>query len=209
MDDSLHVPHTVLTERFPKRAFGKMPIFKLFADDTKRSGPSGSVSVYLALASSLFKQLIPSTILCSGELGLHGQIRPIGGELIKFREAYRAGVTKFLLHPKNCKMITDAVDPSLLAQVELIPVLHVRDAEKAVFGKELKDSEHIDGIETALKLADQVSQHPILLSLFGKNQIPGNTGSATAPSESLVAFRDSIEAMLTGQFSEDTTGSPM
>ena len=109
------VPETVLRLRYPVKTYNAKFLFKDFDQSSLTVfGSSGGLSVYMALFSCLFNRSIPEGILFSGEVGLHGQINPIGGELVKFRTAWEFGIKRFVLHPYNCDILSQALPKNLL-----------------------------------------------------------------------------------------------
>ncbi len=96
-----------------KLAQGKLDIHIHYPDTaTPKDGPSAGISTFLAVYSALTGKKIPQHIGLTGEIGLHGEVMPIGGVKEKISGAYAQGVTDFILPASNMDQVEDAVRKS-------------------------------------------------------------------------------------------------
>lgn len=83
-------------------------------------GPSAGAALFLALYSTLMQVPVRQDIAVSGELSLHGKIKPVGGLYEKLYAARVAGIKTVCLPGENlCEL------PSTLQDIEIIYVDHV------------------------------------------------------------------------------------
>ena len=66
-------------------------------------GPSAGVAMFLAVYSAFTETPVSNILALTGEIGLHGQVLPVGGVEQKLAAAKEAGVTKALIPEKNWK----------------------------------------------------------------------------------------------------------
>ena len=66
-------------------------------------GPSAGVAMFLAIYSAFTEIPVAHTLALTGEIGLHGQVLPVGGVEQKLAAAKEAGATKVLIPKQNWK----------------------------------------------------------------------------------------------------------
>lgn len=66
-------------------------------------GPSAGTAMFLAVYSAFTKMPVPHTIALTGEIGLHGQILPVGGVEEKLEAAQEVGAEKAFIPAENWK----------------------------------------------------------------------------------------------------------
>lgn len=71
----------------------------------EKKGPSGGLSVFLAMASCMLHRSFPEDLVMTGEIGLNGQILPVGGLKEKFHAAERLGKRRIFLSYFNKKHV--------------------------------------------------------------------------------------------------------
>lgn len=71
----------------------------------EKKGPSGGLSIFLAMASCLLRRSFPDDLVMTGEIGLNGQILPVGGLKEKFHAAERLGKKRIFLSYFNKKNV--------------------------------------------------------------------------------------------------------
>lgn len=79
------------------------------------------LALMVALLSSLRNRALPRTLLCFGEVGLGGEIRPVPGGHERLREAHKHGFTKAIVPRANAKGLK-------LDGLEIIDCAHIQDA---------------------------------------------------------------------------------
>ncbi|MCR8644186.1 ATP-dependent protease LonB [Paenibacillus sp. N1-5-1-14] len=114
-------------------------------------GPSAGISMATAIVSAMLKIPVDNHLAMTGEVSIHGKVKPIGGVVAKVEAALQAGVTKVLIPRENWQeMFTD------LPGAKVIPVDSVEDVLKEALG--------IENVELAGNLAltdTQDSQMPL------------------------------------------------
>jgi len=95
----------------------------------KVDGPSAGVALVTAIASSLKDKPIPQNIAMTGELSLHGKVKPVGGVVEKLHGAQQAGVKKVFIPAENAAEVE-----GLFPDVDVIPVATIEDAFSKLWG---------------------------------------------------------------------------
>jgi DNA repair protein RadA/Sms len=108
-------------------AFGALDVFLNVVGGLRLAETAGDVAVAVALASSVFDRPAPADAVFIGELGLGGEIRPVGQVERRLAEAARMGFRKAFLSPR-------AVPQSLPAGITAVPAEDVRALVAAIFG---------------------------------------------------------------------------
>ena len=88
---------------------------------TPKDGPSAGIAMVTAVASSLNKIPIKSTVAMTGEVTLYGEVLPIGGLKEKMLAALRAGIKTVLIPYKNVKDLEE-IPADIKDGLEIIPV---------------------------------------------------------------------------------------
>ena len=78
-------------ERRAGHAFGNLDVFVQVSAGVKLTEPGADLAVAAALVSSLTNQPTPADALFLGEIGLAGEVRPVGGVDRRLAEAGRLG----------------------------------------------------------------------------------------------------------------------
>lgn len=109
-------------------------------------GPSAGVSMATAITSAIKQIPVDNHIAMTGEMSIHGKIKPVGGVIAKVEAAFQAGATKVIIPKENWQEIFAG-----LHGLEVIPVDSV---EQALY--------HALGLEFSLQ-----SDHNVLLPQEG------------------------------------------
>ncbi len=88
-------------ERYLNASFYNKDIFLNVAGGMRLSEPAADLGVVAALYSSLRKVAIPSDCAIFGEVGLTGEIRPVGRTKLRLEEARRLGFKQCILPAAN------------------------------------------------------------------------------------------------------------
>jgi DNA repair protein RadA/Sms len=108
-------------------AFGALDVFLNVVGGLRLAETAGDVAVAVALASSVFDRPAPSDAVFIGELGLGGEIRPVGQVERRLAEAARMGFRTAYLSPR-------AVPQTLPPGIRAVPAEDVRALVGAIFG---------------------------------------------------------------------------
>ncbi|WP_036738105.1 S16 family serine protease, partial [Paenibacillus zanthoxyli] len=75
-----------------------------------------------------------NTVAMTGEMGIRGRVKPVGGVVAKVEAALQAGATTVLVPKDNWQSLF-----ADLAQVRVIPIETVEEAFRLLFGAHLED----------------------------------------------------------------------
>jgi DNA repair protein RadA/Sms len=92
------------------------------AGGMKVSEPAVDLAVVMAILSGAMDKPLKKGVVCIGEIGLGGELRPVNHMESRLREALRMGFTNALIPASNLDSV------SRLKGMKLIPLHHVRDA---------------------------------------------------------------------------------
>lgn len=95
----------------------------------KVDGPSAGIALVTAIASSLRQKPVPQDIAMTGELSLHGKVKPVGGVVEKIHGAQQAGVKKVFIPEENAPEVE-----GIFPEVDVIPVATIEDAFQNLWG---------------------------------------------------------------------------
>ena len=90
-------------------------------------GPSAGVAMFLAVYSAFTETAVPNDIALTGEIGIHGQVLPVGGVEEKLEAAKEAGARIAFIPKENWK---DAYEKW---EIKVIPVEEVQEVLEQVF----------------------------------------------------------------------------
>lgn len=95
----------------------------------KVDGPSAGLAVVTAIVSSLKGKPIPGDIAMTGEISLHGKVKPVGGVVEKIYGAQQADIRQVFIPAANAPEVED-----LFPDIEVIPVARIEDAFHKLWG---------------------------------------------------------------------------
>ncbi|WP_374722912.1 ATP-dependent protease LonB [Peribacillus tepidiphilus] len=111
-------------------------------------GPSAGIAMATGIYSAIYKIPIDHQMAMTGEISIHGFVKPIGGVLPKVKAAVKAGAKKVIIPAENMQ--------SILAEfegIEIIPVNHLREVLEIA----LKKEETPDGLLPQLNFSKRES----------------------------------------------------
>ena len=94
-------------------------------------GPSAGIAMATGIYSAIYQLPIDHKIAMTGEIGIHGSVKPIGGVYPKVKAAKKAGVKKVIIPKENMQSIL-----SEIKDIEIIPVSHLSEVFEWSFIKE-------------------------------------------------------------------------
>ena len=94
-------------------------------------GPSAGIAMATAIYSAIYKLPIDNQVAMTGEISIHGSVKPIGGVYPKVKAAKKAGVKRVIIPKENMQSILNEI-----GDIEIIPVSHLSEVFEWAFIKE-------------------------------------------------------------------------
>ncbi|WP_017755995.1 ATP-dependent protease LonB [Calidifontibacillus oryziterrae] len=91
-------------------------------------GPSAGIAMATAVYSAIHKQAVDNTIAFTGEISIHGNVKPVGGVFAKVKAAMQAGAKKVIIPSENYQSILEEIEG-----IEIITVSHLNEVFELVF----------------------------------------------------------------------------
>jgi ATP-dependent Lon protease len=88
-------------------------------------GPSAGIAMATGIYSAIHEIPIHNTVAMTGEISIHGNVKPIGGVIAKIKAAKIAGAKKVIIPLENMQSILQEIDG-----IEIIPVTHLEEVFK-------------------------------------------------------------------------------
>ncbi|MCZ8519117.1 ATP-dependent protease LonB [Paenibacillus mucilaginosus] len=107
-----------------------------FPGGTPIDGPSAGVSMAIAITSAIRRVPVDNHLAMTGEISIHGRIKPVGGVIAKVEAAFQAGATKVIIPKENWQEIF-----ADLNGLQVIPVETIEEALHHALGQEFMLSE--------------------------------------------------------------------
>lgn len=102
-----------------------------FPGGTPIDGPSAGLAIATAIASAIKQVPVNNQIAMTGELGIHGKVKPVGGVVAKVEAAFQAGATTVLIPKDNWQSLFEGLEG-----LRVIPVETLGEVSRHVFGPE-------------------------------------------------------------------------
>ena len=94
-------------------------------------GPSAGIAMATGIYSAIYKLPIDHQVAMTGEISIHGSVKPIGGVYPKVKAAKKAGVKRVIIPKENMQSILNEI-----GDIEIIPVSHLSEVFEWAFIKE-------------------------------------------------------------------------
>ncbi|MFD1735998.1 ATP-dependent protease LonB [Bacillus salitolerans] len=85
-------------------------------------GPSAGIAMATGIYSAIHNIPIDQSVAMTGEISIHGFVKPIGGVFAKIKAAKQAGAKKVIIPKENVQSILKEIDG-----IEIIPVTHLTE----------------------------------------------------------------------------------
>lgn len=85
-------------------------------------GPSAGLTIAIAIYSAIQRKPIDNLLAVSGEISIHGKVKPVGGIVAKVEAARQAGANRVLIPEENWQSIFSEMEG-----IEVIPVSTVQE----------------------------------------------------------------------------------
>jgi Lon-like ATP-dependent protease len=103
-----------------------------FPGGTPTDGPSAGISMATAIVSAIQGITVDNRLAMTGEMSIHGKVKPIGGVVPKVEAALQAGVTRVIIPKENWQeMFRD------MAGITVIPVDSIEEVLEHALGLSL------------------------------------------------------------------------
>ncbi|WP_100331756.1 ATP-dependent protease LonB [Bacillus xiapuensis] len=106
-------------------------VFVNFPGGVPVDGPSAGAAMAIAVYSAIYQHPIDHTAAITGEISLHGSIKPVGGILQKVMAAKEAGAKKVLIPYENDSLLLKDIQG-----IEITRVQHIKEAFTHFFNKQ-------------------------------------------------------------------------
>lgn len=95
-------------------------------------GPSAGIAVFTAVYSAIFEKPVSTMIAMTGEISIHGKVKPVGGVAAKVQAAREAGIASVLIPKENDQEILHGDGINVVAVDTVDEVLDRVFREKSV-----------------------------------------------------------------------------
>jgi Lon-like ATP-dependent protease len=110
-------------------------------------GPSAGIAMATGIYSAIYKRPVDNTVAMTGEISIHGYVKPIGGVYPKVKAAKKAGAQTVIIPKENMQSILKEI-----TGIKIIPVTHLNEVFDAALQKEyLKEQAITASIELKKK----------------------------------------------------------
>lgn len=112
-------------------------------------GPSAGIAMATGIYSAIYKFPIDNTVAMTGEISIHGHVKPVGGVYPKVKAAKKAGAKTVIIPKENMQSILKEI-----TGIKIIPVSHLNEVfELAV----IKNFHREQSITASIELAKKES----------------------------------------------------
>lgn len=94
-------------------------------------GPSAGIAMATGIYSAIYKIPISHEVAMTGEISIHGNVKPIGGVYPKVKAAKKAGAKTVIIPQENMQSILKEIDG-----ITLVPVTHLKEVFQVAFVKD-------------------------------------------------------------------------
>ncbi|MEI7025214.1 ATP-dependent protease LonB [Paenibacillus sp. y28] len=122
-------------------------------------GPSAGISMATAITSAMRGIPVDNKIAMTGEISIHGKVKPVGGVVAKVEAALQAGATRVIIPRENWQEIFSGIHG-----VDVIPVDSVEEALYHALGIEPTQQDVSSGVSPELQLPATASAVPLQMA---------------------------------------------
>ncbi|GIO12519.1 ATP-dependent protease LonB [Cohnella xylanilytica] len=126
-----------------------------FPGGTPVDGPSAGVAMAVAIASAITDRPVDNKLAMTGEISIHGRVKPVGGVVAKVEAAFQAGAETVIIPKENWQAIFEGLEGVNVVAVESIEEVFAR-----IFGEQLTVPAGADAAERPMP-ADAFAAAPV------------------------------------------------
>lgn len=115
-----------------------------FPGGTPIDGPSAGIAIATAVTSAIRGIKVDHQIAMTGEVGIHGKVKPVGGVVAKVEAAFQAGATTVFIPKNNWQSLFEGLEG-----LRVIPVETVTEVFEQVFSSQRDSSLDLKAVEDA------------------------------------------------------------
>lgn len=93
-------------------------------------GPSAGVAMAVGIYSAIYQIPVKNNVAMTGEISIHGKVKPVGGVFTKVTAAKLAGADVVLIPEENKQALLDQIE-----NIEIKPVKHLKEVFQQVFDR--------------------------------------------------------------------------
>lgn len=105
-------------------------------------GPSAGIAIACGIYSAIYQVPVKHTVAMTGELSIHGQVKPVGGIYPKIIAAKKARAKTVIIPEENMQRILEDIP-----DIEIVPVSHIKEVLMLCMSKD----DRSDGAELLTK----------------------------------------------------------
>ncbi|TCS96543.1 ATP-dependent protease LonB [Hazenella coriacea] len=106
-------------------------------------GPSAGITMAVAIYSAIKEIPIDHRMAMTGELSIHGHVKPVGGVIAKVEAAKQAGATQVIIPKENMQAIFQTME-----EIEVIPVDDIQEVLDLALVKEETEEELLPSVSS-------------------------------------------------------------
>ncbi|WP_394137551.1 ATP-dependent protease LonB [Cytobacillus oceanisediminis] len=112
-------------------------------------GPSAGIAMATGIYSAIYKRPVDHTLAMTGEISIHGYVKPIGGVYPKVKAAKKAGAQTVIIPKENMQSILKEI-----TGIKIVPVSHLNEVFELAL---LKDFHKEQAITASIELSKKES----------------------------------------------------
>ncbi|MDZ5470780.1 ATP-dependent protease LonB (plasmid) [Bacillus sp. 31A1R] len=101
-------------------------------------GPSAGIAMATGIYSAIYNHPIDHQVAMTGEISIHGNVKPIGGVYPKVKAAKKAGAKTVIIPQENVQSILNEIDG-----INIIPVTHLSEVFEIALKKDYAEEHAI------------------------------------------------------------------
>ncbi|RFU71548.1 ATP-dependent protease LonB [Peribacillus saganii] len=117
-----------------------------FPGGTPIDGPSAGIAMATGIYSAIYKIPVDHTIAITGEISIHGNVKPVGGVYAKVKAAKKAGAKRVIIPAENMQSILKEIKG-----IEISPVMNLKEVFDIALKKEVMPDHILPSLDLTKK----------------------------------------------------------